>query len=195
MWPFTKRKYTSKAIAYLKAAEPITVPDNSIVLSREDSPVIKELGDGLLVCYVVDTGNSFEYVQFRHLDKDGISPDELHRIGLLNLAILANGRLRVAPQGNIFAVLLDGNFEASAILVNAYWDDGFRQFVTGDYAVTIAARDILAFCDASSEQGIKELQDVVERLKSAGVDHPISDSLYIRREGRWARMPAQRHRE
>ena len=189
MWPFKKRTFTSRAVAYLKAAAPVTKTGNSISLSHEDSPVIKELGDGLLVCYVVDSADSFEYVQNRHLRQDGVTAKELHRIGLENLAALSSGGIRVAPHGNIFAVFLDGNFEASTILIDAFWQDSFRQFVSGDYVVTVAARDILAFCDASSQEGIRELQEVIERVKNAGGDHPISDSLYIRKSGCWERLP------
>ena len=99
-------------------------------------------------------------------------------------AIAASGSLRVAPHANIFAVLLDGNFEASMILLDDLWDVSFRQFVQGDYAIGLPTRDVLAFCDASSESGRAELHELVNRLKDSQ-DHPLTRQLYVRRDTQW----------
>lgn len=154
-------------------------------LSREDSPVMKNIGNGLLVAYLVDDGESFAYIQYRDLDRDGITEDQLHAIGVNNLAgLAATGNLRVAAHGNIFAAFLDGNFEASLVLVDQLWSGAFRQFVDGDYLVAIPNRDILAFCDRSSSVGRQELQQVIDRLKGSQ-DHPLSHQLFIRRADGW----------
>lgn len=178
------RNFTSRAIAYLKAQ---AADDNgpAIVLSQDDSPVLRPFSDPLLVSYVVDAGESYELVQYRHLAEEGIDEAALHRIGLENLAQLANDRsTRVQPYGNIFAVMMGGDFEASLILLDALWDEHFRQFVGGDYAVAVPARDVLAFCDASSMAGLDELRHVIHRVFPAG-DHLLSDRLHVRRQGTW----------
>ena len=41
---------------------------SALALSENDSPVVRDLGNGLLVVYVVDSGQSFQYVQNRHLE-------------------------------------------------------------------------------------------------------------------------------
>ena len=41
-------------------------------------------------------------------------------------------------------------------------------FVTGEYAAAIPARDMLAFCDSSSADGIAELHRVIERVQPTG---------------------------
>jgi uncharacterized protein YtpQ (UPF0354 family) len=111
-------------------------------------------------------------------------------IGLKNLALLANSRgVRVQPYGNIFAVLMGGDFEASLILLDAFWDKQLRQFVKGDYAVAVPARDMLAFCDASSEAGLDELRQVIQRVFPGG-DHLLSDRIYVRRQLRWQVLSA-----
>lgn len=188
-WPFRKRTdgtpKTSKAIAYLKASVPESDTAPTIELSRADSPVMKTLNDDLLVAYVVNTGDSFSYVQYRDLETDSVSEAELHEIGLRNLAAFADsGNLRVVPHGNIFAVLLNGNFEASMILLDQLWTESLREFVSGDFLVATPARDILAFCDASSTTGRTELMQVIDRLK-ASQDHPLTQQLYVRRGRNW----------
>jgi len=77
------------------------------------------------------------------------------------------------------------NRTASILLLNDLWEGGFRQFVVGEYAVAIPARDILAFCDSGSPEGIAELQRIIDRVRPTG-DHLISSKIYLRREARWA---------
>ncbi|HXD88581.1 MAG TPA: DUF1444 family protein [Urbifossiella sp.] len=139
------------------------------------------------MAYVVDTGEQFEIVQERHLDEENCSEDELHAAGLSNLACQAEGSLQVAthPCGEMFAVLMGGNFEASLILLEDVWQHRFRQFVSGDYVVAIPARDLLAFCDASSIAGLRELSAVREKARTTGADHPISDRLFRRMGSSW----------
>jgi uncharacterized protein YtpQ (UPF0354 family) len=120
------------------------------------------------------------------MEKAGVGVDELHRIGLANLAAVANQiGIQVQPYGNIFAVLMGGNFEASLILLDVLWDQAFRQMVSGDYAAAFPARDILSFCDRNSELGIEELRQLLQRADGK-MDHPLSQRLYFRSEGKWA---------
>jgi len=170
----------------LKPVVPDDDPAPVTKLSRDETPVMRDVGNGLLVAYLVDDGDSFAYIQYRDLDSDRVTENELHDIGINNLlALTAQTGLRVAPHGNISAVLFDGNFEASLLLVDALWRDSFRQFVAGDYLVAIPNRDILAFCERSSAAGRAELLELIERLKGSE-DHPLSHELFIRRDSEWA---------
>jgi uncharacterized protein YtpQ (UPF0354 family) len=177
-----QKTFTSKAIAYLKRVYYDSSTPGA-TLPAEATPIFKPYSSDFWISYVVDAGNAFEYVQESHLKKDGIERDELHRIGLANLREWAiSHQLRVQPYGNIFAVLMGGNFEASLILLDKLWDGPFRQFVTGVYAVAMPARDILSFCDSSSPEGIDGLEQVIARA-TGKVDHPISDKIYVRQDG------------
>ena len=173
---------TNKAIAYIKAVVADDAADSFVELSRNDSPVLTDVGSGLLVAYLIDNGDSFEYVQYRDVDVDSVVESQLHETAVGNLlALTETTGVRVAPYGNIFAVLFDGNFEASLILVDRLWRESFRQFVTGDYLVAIPNRDILAFCDYSSSMGRSELLQVIDRARGS-TDHPLSDQLFVRRD-------------
>ena len=138
------------------------------------------------MCYLVDKGQSYGYVQNRHLEDDGISANDLHQIGLRNLTRLIDQRnARVLPYGNVFAFIAGGDFEASVMLLEAFWEGEFRKFVTGKYAAAIPARDVLAFCDAESTEGITELQAVINRIWPTG-NHLISGKVYVRKGvGQW----------
>jgi hypothetical protein len=176
--------FTSLAIAYVKGIVAADDPAPSIQVPSAEEPVLRSVADGLLAAYLVDTGDEFAYVQHRHLTEDGIDEEILHAIGLGNLDRVAASNLEVAAHGSVFAVLLDGNFEASLILLDRLWEETFRRFVPGHYAVALPARDVLAFGDASSSQARKELQGVVRRV--TGISHQlISGRLYERHGNEW----------
>jgi uncharacterized protein YtpQ (UPF0354 family) len=178
---------TSKAIAYLKAAVPNEDEALLFELSDDDSPVLKDIGKDLQIAYLVDTGNTFEYVRYIDLAYESLTESALHEIGLQNLATLAaSGNLRVIPHCNIFAVLLDGNFEASMILLDNLWIESFRQFVRGDYLIAMPTRDVLAFCDSSLDIGRSELLALIERLRDSE-DHLLTKHLFIRHDHKWTR--------
>ena len=187
MWPFRRASTQSRAfraVAYLKPEIPEDDPAPVIQISGEDAPVLRNLGNGLVIAYVVDTGSAFEYIQQRDLMCADLTPDRLHSIAIANLSSIAD-IARIIPYSNIFAVLAEGNFEASFVLVERLWESTFRQFVADDYAVAIPARDVLAFCKASSDEGIAELQGVIDRCRNANCDHPISDRIFVRTNGGW----------
>jgi len=180
-----QRTFTSRAIARLKAQ---VSDDNgpAIALARDDSPVVRAFADLLLVSYVVDVGEAYQLVQYRHLAGEGIDESSLHSSGLDNLAQLVTARAtRVQPYGDIFAVVMGGDFEASLMLVDTLWAEQFRQFVRGDYAVAVPARDILAFCDASSTAGLDELHRLIQRVFPKAGGQALSDRLYVRRQRAW----------
>ena len=184
-------KITRQAIAYLKGSPPDD--GRSVVeLSYRDSPVIWPYSEDLHVCYLVDKGQSYGYIQNRHLEEDGISADDLHAIGLRNLKSLISQRdARVQPHGSVFGFLAGGDFEASIMLLDEFWEGEFRKFVTGKFAAVIPARDVLAFCDADSANGITELQGVINRVWPTG-NHLVSGKIYVRQPNGWqALLPAR----
>lgn len=159
-----------QAVAYLKRALPAEpLPGEKVVeLSYADTPVMRDLQNGLLVAYLVDEGSSYGYVQHKDLDTAGVTEDELHAAGIENLYGVATHRLKVQPYGPIFALLMGGTFEASMILLDNLWEQSLREHVGGSFLVAIPARDVLAFGDASLPAAVAGLQAVVSRLIDGG---------------------------
>lgn len=177
----------SNAVVCLKKDLTDLPKSNNISLSQKDSPVIRNFNNGLLSVYLVDDGDQFIYVQNQDLETNRITADSLHVIGLQNLANIANEKLQVQQTEDIYAVFLDGNFESSLLLLDDLWDRALKSLIKNSYAVCVPARDILAFCDSESVEGIKNLRTLVERV--CGGDHLISKEIYIRKNGNWIVMP------
>jgi len=174
-----KSKDVRKAIAYLKSKVAADPAHPSVRLSDEDSPVLLDIGNGLVVAYVVDGQDSLMFVNRRDLRDHQLDVPSLHAIGLENLLQLSREKTRVQPYGNIFAVFLDGNFEASLLLLDPLWDKGLRHLFPGPYAAAIPARDLLAFGDASSTGAIEDLTALIGRTFPDG-DHLLSDRIFTR---------------
>ena len=172
-----------KAVAYLKPEIPVSDPAPALLLGADDSPILRPFAPGLLTTYLIDEGESFSYVQGRDLREAGIAADELHRQAVANLAELAEGKVTVRASGPVWALFVDGTFEASLLLLDDLWTHGLRAYAR-DPVVAIPARDVLAFCDADSAAGVSELRAVVKRVWPTG-DHLLSESLHRRVDGMW----------
>jgi uncharacterized protein YtpQ (UPF0354 family) len=172
-----------KAVAYLKPEIPMDDPAPAVFLNADDSPILRKFAPGLLIAYLVDEGDRFSYVQGRDLRETGLGEEELHRTGVGNLAQLAESKVTIRQSGSVWALFLDGNFEASLTLVDDLWTQGLREYAR-DPVVAIPSRDVLAFCDAESAAGISELRAVVERVWPSG-DHLLTANLYRRADGNW----------
>jgi uncharacterized protein YtpQ (UPF0354 family) len=150
-----------------------------------DAPVAQDFGCGLAVLYVVDEGQSLVYVQTRDLVAEEATPETLHDVAIQNLRTLAQSRLEVRPYGSIYATFLDGNCEASLLVLDDIWDTRLREFVEGDYVAAAPARDVLAFCGADSQLGVAELRAVVDRVYRPNQRHMLTPHLLCRRNRSW----------
>lgn len=172
-----------KAIPYLKPS--LKDARATMEVSRADQPVLRDLKNGLLVAYIVDSGDVFEYVQVKDLDRSRLTEEELHSSSVRNLAALMNSKLTIRPYGNVFAVFLDGNVESSLLLVDELWDKKLAHLRQAGFIAVVPTRDVLAFCDASDLQGVTELRRVAERAENG--DHLITPSLFRRAGTQWLR--------
>jgi hypothetical protein len=178
------------AIAYLRPDLTGEPGEADVILGGEDEPILRPLGNGMLVAYLVDEGNHFAWVQQKHLTAEGVTPIALHEQGVLNLARKASEILRVTDQGKFFACFLDGNFEASLLLLDDLWDRHLSELVPNGFIAGVPARDILMFCDVQSESGIREISERTERVWPNG-DHLLRREPYVRGNRGWHRYDAQ----
>ena len=173
-----------EAIACIKGPVPADDPTPALKVEGDNAPVLKRLGCGLVVAYLVDQGDRFSYIQGRDLRATGINADQLHAHAVANLGKLAEGRVTIRKYGAIWALFCDGNFEASLILLEEMWDRALSSYHEGEPMIAIPARDILCFCKSSSTAGVAELRAAIKRCWPRG-DHLISDKLFQRRGRAW----------
>lgn len=159
-------------------------------LPAGSQPLARVCGGQFIVVYLVDEGSHLRYVTHDDLAAAGMSRDELHATGLRNLEALIQGQpgLRIGREGAIHGLLVGGHFEASLVLLNLLWDGPLARLAPHGAVVALPARDICAFCDARSPEGIAQLRAMAQRVTASG-DHLITPHLLRRVDGRWSLLP------
>ncbi|MCK9689626.1 hypothetical protein [Scleromatobacter humisilvae] len=151
------------------------------------APLIRTTRDGFLVVYMVDRGDRYTWLTMGELAAWGRTDEEAHRVAMSNLSRLAT-ELRCATEPDSYSGLfLGGRYESSMILLDELWDLNLRPLTPAGAIVSIAARDICAFCDAEDARALAELRTLGARLRARGTQPSmlITDRLYRRQDGRW----------
>jgi len=196
-----------RAIASVKMAifnaDGREIPDGSVLEARvapggpsgmDISPVMRATGGLFAVCYLVDRGDHFVWVNKSELEASGLTRDQLHVAGLFNLGGVINRKpgLRVLPQGSFNGLVMGGDHEASLVLLDELWDQSLKEHYSGAPVVAIPVKDICAFCDEGSMEGIDRLRAIIDRHVKKG-DKIICDRLLVRRGNRWHELaPAKK---
>jgi uncharacterized protein YtpQ (UPF0354 family) len=166
-----------RAVAYLVSRGRDERP--AVTLPLADAPVLTDLGNGLSVGYVVDQGEYFQYIQHRHMWAAGIAQAELHRNAVANLAAMLNDRnALVHAWDDAYAVIFDGNFEASLILVDGLWDKALAHFAPNGFLAALPNKNLLAFCDLKTPRAAQQLRRIIDDVGLS--DRPITTTLYYR---------------
>ena len=180
-------EFLLQAIAFVKVSQSMAGAD-PVSLHDDDAPGLKDLGNGLFVAYVVDDGEGLVYVQNHHLKGTQLTLDGLYELGVHNLAVRSAGKARMQQHGDVHAFQLDGLFEASLLLLDDLWDESLAHLAPNGFVAAFPARDVLAVCDARSEEGIRSLHNMANRV-AAGGDHLLTTNLYQRQSGKWLPLP------
>jgi hypothetical protein len=157
-------------------------------------PVFHVTPDGFGVVYVVDKGDHYTWLTRADMEAAGCTTADVHRAALRNLVALIGGKpgLRIL-NGKYRGLVLNGNHEASLVLLDELWDGNKLDGATPNGAVvSIPARDVCAFCDAADREAIRALRTIGPRVRKGGAAPStlVTDTLYVRRGGRWHPLPA-----
>lgn len=177
------RTFCLRAVAYLKVAVP-PGQGEGIALKDPDSPVLRQLGNGLMIAYLVDEGDHFAYVQNRHLAQAKLGADILHEQALLNLSSVIGSQAEVRKFGSVYLVMAGGCFEASLILCDEFWSSWYSDLTTDNFIAAFPARDVLVFGDSSRDNTIAELKELCANT-AGSVEHPLTPTLYQRGKNGW----------
>jgi hypothetical protein len=85
---------------------------------------------------------------------------------------LAEQHLQIQPYGPVFALFMEGNFEASVLLLDTLWNVSFAKHVRQEFVVAVPARDVLAFGDSSSAEAIAELNAITGQVQRQRPERP-----------------------
>jgi uncharacterized protein YtpQ (UPF0354 family) len=140
----------------------VKLSEEAILLSGRDEPVIEHLVGDLLVMYAFDLPGRFEFVARRHCETLGLEAGDLRPLSVRNLV-----KLRRKPQikgtDRVVTLILDGDLEASLLLVDMLWEQ-LAQQIPGDLIAAVPTRDTLAVTGTGVDGGVAVLNHAVSRL-------------------------------
>ena len=166
-----------------------SLPPGMTVPPDAELPPVRASHDVFGVGYHLDAGSHWVSVSRQEMKDAGLSLDQLHQRSLANLTKLVKGKpgLRVIgdpAQASYRGLLLDGDHEACLVLLDALWDQVLKPHTPNGAVVSIPSRDVLAFCDAHSKEGIAQLREAAARV-GPDAKGALSQQLLLRRQGRW----------
>ena len=130
-------------IPFVKAVVADDAESTVIDMPPDDAPTSRPLVAELIVMYVIDYSDRFEFITSRHLHENRMSVDELHELALKNLP----SRIpQIEMHGNSpsHMITAGGNLEATLLLHDAMWDQ-LGEHLPGEPMAVVPARDLLFF--------------------------------------------------
>lgn len=146
-----------------------------------DAPVVRVFSTTLLVNYMIDEPGALVIVRQRDVELG--KRDDLHTRALDNLrAHVEKRKLRFEPRGGTLQAKLDGQHDASLLLLDELWDSPTRVAdLDGDIIAAVPSRNLLVFTGTKTRGGIAELRARIAENK----DRELSPELFVRRKGAW----------
>ncbi len=158
--------------------------DKTKVYSAPDLKfVVKNICADLNCFYIYDNELGFEIIQEEELDKLKISKEELHEIALSNYRKLISKKLKAQSNSEAFWFILDGNLEASLILVDEIWDQ-IEEQVKEDIVVCVPSRDVIIATGKSKTKVIEDFSEKAKEILLNG-DHTLSKNWFVRENKEW----------
>lgn len=152
------------------AENPAAPPaDGTIPHDEPSTPVVDLLVGSLIVVYAFDRGDHFRTVTRGDLAALGVDQHTLANAAVENLIDrLCDVQLLERPDG-CGMVRLDGNLEASVLLVPQLWHD-IAEILSDEVIIAVPSRDIVLFCGAGSESNRRALLSARDRALAVGND-------------------------
>jgi hypothetical protein len=183
-------RFVSVAHKLTEAAPPLSreqvvaqVKDSEYLvnLSRIDA-VTQHLCGDLWIVYAQDLPDRTMALKASELDDLGID-----RTKLLDLAIENLCRIMPAAEqhgdGPWYLLTAGGDYTASLLLFDTLWEQ-LTDSVEGEIVGVVPARDTLLYTGSGSAEGLKAIKDHAVQIVATG-NYVVSDTLIVRKDGRW----------
>lgn len=170
-----------RALPYLC---PVQSAEDTAPLHRygsNDAPVARAFAPSIVVTYVIEEPGARVFVRQR--DVHDHEHAKLHAYALENLrAHAASRRVRLERSGATHIAKLDGEHDASLLLLDELWDPPTCiASHEGELIVAIPARQTLVLTGTATDGGLTELRATISRY-----GRTLASDVFVRRDGAWA---------
>jgi uncharacterized protein YtpQ (UPF0354 family) len=184
--PITPETKSKKSLDKIVPRIYIDLPTNpkvkEVQLTKDDSPVSRNLIGNIILFYAFDMDTHFEIVSNKDLHNLKLSKEELHIKAVKNLNSL-DLQIKAQKSTNLNMLTAGGNYEATLILLPEIMDS-ISSMVDGNLIVSVPARDILYFTGDKDPENIKAITEWTNKMTKEA-DKPLSNILLKRVSGSW----------
>ena len=170
----------TRALPYLSPA--LSAEDTGPIhaYGTADGPIVRTFSSTLLITYRIEEPGALVFVRERDVERT--MRDELHVRALDNLRVhVMRRKLRFEPRGAAHVAKLDGQHDASLLLLDELWDPPTRiADPTGELVAVVPSQNVLLFTGSELPGGISELQTVAQTTQRS-----LSAELFVRRNRAW----------
>lgn len=156
--------HKDKIYPWIKVTFDDTIPAQ-LHLKGEDELILKEwLGD-LMIFYVFDMGDAFQFIHQRDLPEQ-LTREQLHQIAVENLSRDIEYKLHDTNFGG-YGLIAGGNHEAGSICLPDIWD-WLADHLNDDLIVAVPATDLVMMAPANDTDTIDNLKIFVHQTFQNG---------------------------
>jgi uncharacterized protein YtpQ (UPF0354 family) len=172
--------------------------DPKINMVFNEQTILKdELADGIALCYVLDTGNTFEMLSTSHLKNFGLKIDDVRQVAMRNIINKVNENCKIGPMDfssqipdakPFYRIEMDNNFNPSMMLLDEFWDTNAKQILNSDtIAVSIPAKNILFFSDLKVMESFRTMKAIASKMYEASIEDglALTENTYLRINDKW----------
>jgi hypothetical protein len=183
----------ARAIACIKRVgvgdlpEGAAVPTEGGALKAEQAPVCRATKGVFGVMYRVETAQGFVYVNQKQLQAAHLSLEQLHGLAMRNLEARVQRKpgLKVSSKNGLNTLKLDGEHEASILLLDELWEGPLIKLAPNGALVAMPTRNVCVFCDLRHAEGAAQLSQLAQDVTAKKGPGQISPQLLVRQHGRW----------
>ena len=169
----------ARALPYLSPAHSLDETAPVHAFGSSGAPISRMFSNTLVVTYMIDEPGASIFVRQRDIDRT--ERDALHARAVENLRAHAHQRrLRFESSGTTFVAKLDGQHDASLLLLDELWDPPTRVAdLDGDIVAAVPSRGTLLFTGSVTRGGVPSLRAATSKKRE------LSRELFVRRNGTW----------
>jgi len=171
----------ARALPYFSPVHSVDETAPIHAFGSSDAPISRVFSTTLMITYMIDEPGALVFVRERDIETG--KREALHARAIDNLRAHANDRkLRFEPKGAAYVAKLDGEHDASLLLLDELWDPPTRVAdLEGDIVVAVPSRGTLLFTGSRARGGIPALRAATMQYRQRA----LSPELFVRRNGAW----------
>ncbi|TGE78211.1 hypothetical protein C7Y70_16855 [Pseudoalteromonas sp. KS88] len=155
-------------------------------------PYFEKLTGELLIFYAIDSPDSLRFLTQQDLQNLALSSSNIRDKAIANLDSYLNDinikieKLDIENNGQLYMLVADENYEATAILT-PYFKDLLKQEIPGEVVIGMPSRNILLIASKNDSRAVRAVAGITYS-QFPELAYAISPFIYTLNDGNWQQI-------